>query len=761
MGKLANTLRRAALAALLCLLVASCGGSEAKFTKHFEKGKEYYAAEQYKEAAIEFKNAVQVKPDDPQALYHLGLAYLRVGGPAYISSAFKAFLKASEIDPDFLDAQARIGELYFMSRDLDKAEGQAKGVLDKDKDHLDASILLASVHAARGRTNAAKKVLYSAARAHPDATAPLLALSGVHLAANEGAEAKDVLRRAIEKEPTAVEPRLALSRIYLVEKKPQAAEEELEAALKATPESIQALSALATLYMLTNRAPLAEQTAEKIITVSGGKPDGFVMLAGIHRAAGDKEKAREALKRGIDRSTDPAVLRKLLATDYLDDRLPKEASEVLAGLPGEDGKDPEARFLKARLLLLERKPKDALPDLKAYAEINPRLPFAQYYYGLASMMTGNFQAARAALNEAVSLAPGYDDARFMLAVAYLETGEVRLASSEARRLAARNPAYPGLGYLLGDVSLRQGRHDDAARFFEAVARDNPQDARAFAKLAAAYRMAGDKARALKAAERSLELHADAEVLALAVSIDLASRNFTRAKARIEEQISREPDRAVLLVLLGKAMTASGDISGAEQAYKKAIEKDHNLFSAYVELGNLYAKRGDYKEALAQYRESVRANPRALSTYILIGMLSERVGDRDGAVESYKKALEIDPKFGPAANNLAWLYSEKGGNIDVALTLAETAKERLPDEPAVSDTLGWIYYKKGAYLKAITHLRDSAAKLPNEPTVRYHLGMAYYKKGDKAEARAELRRALQLKSDFEGAQEAREALAALK
>ena len=52
------------------------------------------------------------------------------------------------------------------------------------------------------------------------------------------------------------------------------------------------------------------------------------------------------------------------------------------------------------------------------------------------------------------------------------------------------------------------------------------------------------------------------------------------------------------------------------------------------------------------------------------------------------------------------------------------------------------------------------KLPDNPTVRYHLGMAYLKKGDTEKAKQELEKALELKDSFEGAQEAKEALAGL-
>ena len=748
------------LVVALCFFITSCGGPEKKYAKHIERGKEYYAASQYKEAVIEFKNAAQIKPDDPQVHYNLGLSYLKVGGPAYVTAAFKSLVKATELDPNLLDAQVKVGELYFLSRDIVKAAERSELVLRKEKNNLDATILLANINAAKGKLAEAKKLLKASTDAHPESTKPLLALSSVYLAAGERDSAKDALRNAIEK-GGSVEPRIALAGIYLFEKNFKAAEEELNAALRDNPKSFAVLSALTNFYIGTRQGAMAEQTAEKLITASDEKAKGYIILAGIHRMSGNREKARETFRRGIERSKDPVKLQKLLAVDYLDSRQSAEASELVSDILKKNEKDLEGLFLRGRVLLLERKPQEALSGLSAYVKENPRSPAAQYFFGLANMMTGNSAVAKTAFNEALALAPGFNEASFMLAAEYLETGELNLAGVEAQKLRARNPSYPRLDFLLGDISLRQGRFDEAIRYFEAYTRDNAQDAKGFAKLAAALMKAGNTRKAIENAEKSLSIAPDEEVLAIAVSIDLSTRNFEKALARINGQMTKTPDRAAVHLLLGKVYVASRDEARAEQAFRNAIEKDANFYPAYVELGNLYARKGSFDNALKQYKESVKVNPKALSTYMVIGMLSEKKGDHNGAIESYKKALEVNPKFAPAANNLAWLYSEKGGNLDVALTLAETAKELLPNEAAISDTLGWIYYKKQAYLKAISLLKESAAKLPNEPTIKYHLGMAYYRKGETAQAKQELKKALNIRNDFDGAEEARKTLASLK
>jgi Tfp pilus assembly protein PilF len=46
-------------------------------------------------------------------------------------------------------------------------------------------------------------------------------------------------------------------------------------------------------------------------------------------------------------------------------------------------------------------------------------------------------------------------------------------------------------------------------------------------------------------------------------------------------------------------------------------------------------------------------------------------------------------------------------------------------------------------------------------MRYHLGMAYFKNGDKGNAKAELRKALELNPKFPGAEEAKNTLTQIK
>ena len=146
---------------------------------------------------------------------------------------------------------------------------------------------------------------------------------------------------------------------------------------------------------------------------------------------------------------------------------------------------------------------------------------------------------------------------------------------------------------------------------------------------------------------------------------------------------------------------------------------------------------------------------------MLGFLLEIQGRFDEAQQQYQKALEFDPRTAAAANNLAWLYATRGGSLDVALQLAQTAKAGLPDSPEVSDTLGWIYIKKGLRELAVGPLEFAARRVPDKAVYHYHLGMAYVATNNWAAARESLAKALAINPNFEGAADAKKALASIK
>ena len=189
------------------------------------------------------------------------------------------------------------------------------------------------------------------------------------------------------------------------------------------------------------------------------------------------------------------------------------------------------------------------------------------------------------------------------------------------------------------------------------------------------------------------------------------------------------------------MKANDAVTGRSGLQEGDRASDNSLFAAYMSLGQLYYQAGKTDQAVKEYETVLAKDSTVIPAHMLLGIIHDLKKEHDKAQAHHKQALKLNPKFAPAANNLAWLMAEQDGNLDVALSYAQTAREQQPNDPHIADTLGSIYYKKNAYLLAVTLLKEAADKLPKDPVVQFHYGMAQYKNGNSAGAKKALQTSL--------------------
>jgi tetratricopeptide (TPR) repeat protein len=275
-------------------------------------------------------------------------------------------------------------------------------------------------------------------------------------------------------------------------------------------------------------------------------------------------------------------------------------------------------------------------------------------------------------------------------------------------------------------------------------------------------MKRDTTAARAAFERAIAIDPNnVDAIAGLTSLDVAAKTFGPAKARIEERIAANPKNVRLHMLAARFYAGTGDMAASEAALRKALELDPSHFEVYGALGQLYAAQKRLDEARREFEKLAQARPEAaVGSYTLIGIIQQLQNKNSEARATYEKVISLDSRAAVAANNLAWIYAEEGGNLDIALQLAQTAKAQMPERPEVNDTLGWIYYKKGLANLAIGPLRESVETDPKNAGYHYHLGLAYLKNGDLVKARQSLQEALKLQPDFDGAADAKQALASL-
>lgn len=262
-------------------------------------------------------------------------------------------------------------------------------------------------------------------------------------------------------------------------------------------------------------------------------------------------------------------------------------------------------------------------------------------------------------------------------------------------------------------------------------------------------------------ERAIALEPQSiEALAALLALDVTARDFAGARARIDAKVAAPGARPELLLLAARTYAATGDAAAAERLLRRTIEQEPTMLPAYGMLAQLYLAQKKLDEARQEFEALARRQSNPVAALTMAGMIFQSQGNQAEAKKRFEEALAHDPRAPVAANNLAWLYAEAGENFDGALQLAQTATTASPDTPEMMDTLGWVYYKKNLPSQAIQQFARSVEKAPNSPVYRYHLGLAYVQAGDAVRGRQSLTRALELKSDFAGADVARRTLAEL-
>lgn len=107
------------VAFLLVSIVTSSYGS-GKFKEHYNKGIDFYKQGKYDQAGKEFKQAIELKPNDVYALYGLGNTHYC---KAKYDDAVKIYTKAINIDPDYAKVHYSLSLAYSklgMTREAEK-----------------------------------------------------------------------------------------------------------------------------------------------------------------------------------------------------------------------------------------------------------------------------------------------------------------------------------------------------------------------------------------------------------------------------------------------------------------------------------------------------------------------------------------------------------------------------------------------------------------------------------------------------------------
>jgi len=215
--------------------------------------------------------------------------------------------------------------------------------------------------------------------------------------------------------------------------------------------------------------------------------------------------------------------------------------------------------------------------------------------------------------KAVALDSNFGAARFKLAEAYSETGDLGNALREYVRAADLMPENVEAQLRAGNGLLAAGQYPEAkARALAALAKDS-KNVRGIILMGNA--MAGMK-------------------------------DLEGAITQVQEAIDSDPRETLTYENLGGLQMAKGDYAAAESAFKRAVELAPKSESAQLALANFYWAKRAYPESERHLKAALELDPKSLSVNRAMALFYTVTNRPDEAEKYLKTYAELSTTPGP-------------------------------------------------------------------------------------------------------------------
>ncbi len=726
--------------------------------KYLASGKRYADQGKYKEAEIQFANALKVDKNFAAAHYELSKAYLKTGS---MLPAYSELLRTVDLQPGNIPARIDLGNMLVAGRQADRAAEQANAVLAIDSNNADAHALLSTIAASKNDRPTAIAEIQKALAVDPK-KASFHAAYGLLQAGDPGneASAESQLHQAVELDTKNATAHLVLA--ALLERKGDipGATEQYKQGIAADPKNVSARANFATFLLRQGDKAQAEAVVLQATGDLADTPEGAQLMHGylVRTNQADRE---ESIYADLNAKHPTVPIKLVYARVLLGRKEIDKARPVIADLVKLNGSNPDVVVLNAALMVNDGKLNDAYSALLKAAKNNPDNLEVKLRLAAAAVAKGEYQVAEQSYLDATHLNPRSVEAQDGLATMAMRKNDFTTLAQVANTVIGMAPQYSPAYVWRGVAEANQKEPEKAEADYRQALKLNPKNA--IASLELAYLLVSQKhfpeARTLLDQTLANDPNSS-RALSLQVALDLNDKQPDKAIARVQDQITKSPNNSEMYDELSQLQLMTGNKDGALDSAGKAMKINPADSAAVMAFARAQIAHGNPTQAIATWQQWVKDHPTDAGAYTILGSLQDSQGDKDAATASYKKALAIQPEQGVAANNLAYLMLQSGQNVDVALSLAETARRAMPNAPSTADTLGWAYYNKASYYSARDLFEDALKTAPNDPSIHYHLGMTYSKLDDKANAILHLKKAATIAPDSTAGKDAQKALASL-
>ena len=545
----------------------------------FQRGMAYASAGKKVEAAKDLEWYASRHPADPVGHFGLGYSVTTIDA----RRALDELNKAIQLKPDYIEAHAIRGALYYRQDRAAEAVSDLEYVAREAPNDVDALDLLGQVYLSQDRSADAIKVLQAAYQRSPDNPKVLMHLGNALRASGRDEEGDRLLKKLAEVGPDRLGERVTPGRIGFLflsrEQQNAGYEANLRSLLKSRGTDYTLQSKLARLLVGDGRTEEGLRTYREILD---GQADSEVLLVcgrdlmGFH----NYQLALQFQRKAVALNPTPAAWQDV-SVSTAETAGPEAALGELHKTPA-DARNSDYYLLEAQLLDKLGRLRDAVKSLNSSIELSPAR--ADLYVSATMFLFKNRleRESLGMLDLATKRLPDDMDLQLLKAVVLGLSKRVDEASELLAQISKRWPEWSRPYLVRGILEESNSKSEEALKDIETAMTLGDRSAEAYLYLAMALNHArpAEPARAMDAVRRAMEL---------------------------------SPEDPWAKILAGRLSIEANDLATAERYLKEAIKLQEDLAQAHFWLGSAYRAMGRMPEAEAEMAkmEKIRElNPRA-------------------------------------------------------------------------------------------------------------------------------------------------------
>lgn len=321
------------------------------------------------------------------------------------------------------------------------------------------------------------------------------------------------------------------------------------------------------------------------------------------------------------------------------------------------GKDRAEQLERAATLIGNNQLAEAERLLNQILKVAPNEAAALNLLGALRAKQGKLDEAETLFTRAVRSDASMTGAHMNLAHLYLLKGAPEKTAAELKEVLRLEPGNAEAGYRLAWLLLSQGRVDECINLVETLKGSQAVSAPLLGVAASAYLKKGNKAEAVSALQRAIELRPDD-----------AEYHFTLGVAWLKHP---------------------PDLVGAEQSFRQFLKLRPDDAQGQLLLGYVLLRQKQYTEARALLEKNVRQGPGTPEAFYYLGLIAQGQDEDVRAIEFFEKSIRLEPSFAHAHIGLGATYL-KLKDYERARQALETGVKLSPEDPKAHYNLAMLY-----------------------------------------------------------------------